>query len=222
MIGSCANKVTITRSYIYSTSWAKGQYQGFTISKIKLLDSTVSVFNKGFNHYFLDKHIVDSSFCFIEITKTESRDLHEKIYFDKKETKRKWRSCWNGLVESDTRAKEAMGSFGCLRTLDDLPSRAVLLRYLQQARKLNEDGVKAPRTKTARKKPFAMHADFAKALERRAPARKTFASFSPSQQREYTEWIAEAKKDDTRARRIETAVDWLAEGKRRNWKYENC
>ena len=99
MIGSCANKVTITRSYIYSTSWAKGQYQGFTISKIKLLDSTVSVFNKGFNHYFLDKHIVDSSFCFIEITKTESRDLHEKIYFDKKETKRKWRSCWNGLVD---------------------------------------------------------------------------------------------------------------------------
>ncbi len=126
------------------------------------------------------------------------------------------------LIASDARAQEAMGSFGCLRSVDDLPSRAALIRYTKKARKLNEDGVKAPRTKTAREKPVAMHADFAKALERSAPARRTFESFSPSQRREYTEWVADAKKDDTRARRIETAVDWLAEGKRRNWKYEDC
>ena len=96
---SCRNKVSITRDYIYSTSWARGEYQGFQIAKIKLLDSAVSVFDKNFNHYFLDKHIVDSSFCFIEITQTESRDLHEMVYFDKENIKRKWRSCWNGLID---------------------------------------------------------------------------------------------------------------------------
>lgn len=126
------------------------------------------------------------------------------------------------MLASDARAKEAMGSFGCLRTLDDLPSRAVLLRYVKQARQLNEDGVKAPRTKTARKEPAAMHPEFARALERRTAARKTFESFSPSQQREYTEWVADAKRDETRAKRIETALEWLSEGKRRNWKYESC
>ncbi len=126
------------------------------------------------------------------------------------------------ILAGDPRAQEAMGSFGCLRTLDDVPSRAVLLRYLKVARKLNEDGVKAPRTKTARKKPAAMHPDFAKALKRSAKARKTFDSFAPSHQREYMEWISDAKRDETRERRIETALEWLAEGKRRNWKYEAC
>ena len=98
LFSSCRNKVTITRDYIYSTSWAKGEYQGFQITKIKLKDSTVSISDKNFNHYFLDEHILDSNFCFIEISQT-GRELHEKIYFDKDDAKRKWRSCWNGLID---------------------------------------------------------------------------------------------------------------------------
>ncbi len=125
------------------------------------------------------------------------------------------------LVAADAKALEAMGSFGCLRSLDDLPSRATLLRYVKQARKLNDDGVTALRTKTARKKPAAMHSEFAAASRRNAKAKKTLASFSASQQREYTEWIADAKRDEMRERRIETAIEWLTEGKTRNWKYES-
>ena len=74
-LGSYGQNVTINRKYIYSTSWSNGGYQGFRIMKIKLIDSAVSVFDKNFNRYFLDKHKVDSSFCYIEITDTKSRSL---------------------------------------------------------------------------------------------------------------------------------------------------
>jgi uncharacterized protein YdeI (YjbR/CyaY-like superfamily) len=124
------------------------------------------------------------------------------------------------IVADDARALEAMGSFGCLRTVADLPPRATLVRYVKLARKLNEDGVAAPRTKMARKKPIAPHPQFAAALERNAQARATLDGLAPSHRREYVEWIAEAKREDTRTRRIATAIEWLAQGKKRNWKYE--
>jgi len=123
------------------------------------------------------------------------------------------------IVASDPKALEAMGSFGCLRGLGDLPPRATMLRYVKQAKKLNDEGVKSPRTKTARKLPSAMHPEFAAALDRNAKAKKALAGFSPSQQREYTEWITDAKRDETRERRTETAIEWLSEGKTRHWKY---
>jgi hypothetical protein len=124
------------------------------------------------------------------------------------------------LVEDAPREMEAMGSFGCLRTVGDLPSQARLVALVRRAVALNEAGVKAPRTKTARKQPAPLHPEFARALDRHARARATFEGFSPSHRREYQEWIAEAKKDETRERRIETAIEWLAAGKSRNWKYE--
>ncbi len=126
------------------------------------------------------------------------------------------------VVDGDTKAKEAMGSFGRLTSVDDLPSKAVLARYVKKAMKLNEDGVKVVRKKTAPKTPPKMHPEFRAALARNAKARKHFDAFRPSHQREYVEWIAEAKRDETRARRIETAVEWLAQGKSRNWKYSDC
>jgi uncharacterized protein YdeI (YjbR/CyaY-like superfamily) len=67
-----------------------------------------------------------------------------------------------------------------------------------------------------------MHPDFAKALARDKKAKQHFDDFSPSHQREYMEWIGDAKQDATRERRIATALEWLAEGKARNWKYEKC
>ena len=94
---SCRNKVTITRNYIYSSSWGKGNYQGFQIAKIKLKDSAVSVFDKNFNHYFLDKHIVDSEFCYRHFTGNEK--YNSKSYFDRISKELVWRKCSNSYDE---------------------------------------------------------------------------------------------------------------------------
>lgn len=123
----------------------------------------------------------------------------------------------------DARAREAMGSFGRITSIEELPSRRDLARSIRIAMKLNEDGVQAPREKTTKDKPVArMHPAFAKALAKNTKAKAAFGAFSPSHRKEYVEWIAEAKKDDTRARRIAQAIDWLSQGKSRNWKYERC
>jgi hypothetical protein len=125
------------------------------------------------------------------------------------------------LIEEDPKRNEAMGSFGCLRSLKDLPPKAEFARLVKRAMELNERGVKSPRTKTAKRKAIALHPELAAALKKNAKARATLDAFPPSAQREYLEWVADAKGDDTRARRIRQAVEWLEEGKRRNWKYED-
>jgi hypothetical protein len=125
------------------------------------------------------------------------------------------------IVSDDAKAREAMGSFGCLKSLADLPPKKALLGYVRRAVKLNDDGVKAPRTKTV-KKPVPMHAALKAALAKSKAARATFDGFPPSAQREYLEWVADAKNDDTRARRVAQSVEWLAEGKRRHWKYQKA
>ncbi len=126
------------------------------------------------------------------------------------------------IVGADPKAKEAMGSFGCLKNRTDLPSAAVLKKYVKTAMKLNEAGVKVERRKTRPQQPLALHPDFAAALKKSAKARATLDTFPPSARAEYVEWIADAKQEATRTRRIATAIEWLAQGKRRNWKYEAC
>jgi uncharacterized protein YdeI (YjbR/CyaY-like superfamily) len=123
------------------------------------------------------------------------------------------------LGELDAKAREAMGSFGCLRTLQDLPPKAALKRYLKKAVQLNEDGVKAPRQKTRPKTALRVPDDLSAALKRNAKARATFEAFSPSHKREYVAWITGAKRAETRARRLATAIGWMAQGKPHNWKY---
>lgn len=115
---------------------------------------------------------------------------------------------------------EGMGSLGKLRSLEDLPSDAVLTGLLRQAMKLNEEGtvVKKPR-KPARPTP-AIPAELASALRKHKTAGERFHAFSPSMQREYIDWITEAKTEPTRDKRIATTLEWVAEGKQRNWKYE--
>jgi uncharacterized protein YdeI (YjbR/CyaY-like superfamily) len=122
----------------------------------------------------------------------------------------------------------AMGSLGRITRPEDLPTDKQLLSLLKQAVTFVDSGqytspiaarnkvVKAP--KAAIKEPPA----FTKALKANKKAAAAFAAFSPSCKREYVEWIADAKRDETRDKRIETAVEWISEGKRRNWKYENC
>ena len=116
--------------------------------------------------------------------------------------------------------KTAMGSFGCLTWLADLPGEKTLIRYVKKAAALNEAGIKVPgRTKPKKRKPLEVPDYFAAALKKNAKARKAFEDFPPSQRREYLEWITEAKREETRNERLATAIKWLAEGKRRNWKY---
>jgi uncharacterized protein YdeI (YjbR/CyaY-like superfamily) len=123
------------------------------------------------------------------------------------------------VVGDDARAREAMGSFGRLTKLADLPSKAVLVRYVKRAMQLNEAGVNIVRAKSRPKSSARMHPAFEAALAKSKKALATFEAFSPSHRREYLEWIAEAKAADTRQRRIATAIEWLAQGKPRNWKY---
>jgi uncharacterized protein YdeI (YjbR/CyaY-like superfamily) len=130
---------------------------------------------------------------------------------------------WKGSLVLDDKGRkfeDAMGQFGRLASVADLPAKGVLAGYIRKAMKLNEDGVKVARTskRVAAKVP----ADLAAALARNRKAAATFAAFPPSARYEYIEWITEAKQEATRARRLSTTIEWLAEGKRRHWKYENC
>jgi uncharacterized protein YdeI (YjbR/CyaY-like superfamily) len=124
------------------------------------------------------------------------------------------------LAGETERKAEAMGQFGRITSLRDLPPDDVLRGYLERALELNEKGVKSPRREAGVEMTEADLPDaFRAALEQHPGAAATFERFSPSARREYVEWIAEARREDTRARRIATAVEWLAEGKPRNWKY---
>lgn len=117
---------------------------------------------------------------------------------------------------------QAMGQFGRITTVKDLPAKRELIKMIKHAMLLIDTGVKPPRApKSGGKKPPPLSPDdLAAALARNAAARKTFAAFSPSHKREYIEWITEAKRAETRARRIAQAVIWLAQGKSRNWRYQ--
>lgn len=126
---------------------------------------------------------------------------------------------WRG-GELGLEAKEGgMGHLGKLTALDDLPAN--LGEIIANAAAL-ANVAPAPKPKAAPKPEVALHPDFAAALENSPAAKTTLDGFPPGARREYLEWIADAKQDATRQKRIATAVEWLAEGKKRNWKYENC
>lgn len=127
------------------------------------------------------------------------------------------------LLEQDVfpAEKTAMGSFGRITSLKDLPSDKVMISLIQQAVELNEKGIKVQR-KQAEKKELIVPDDLKKALSKNKAAKTAFERFSPSHKREYVMWIEEAKTEPTRNKRLATTVEWLSEGKSRNWKYENC
>jgi uncharacterized protein YdeI (YjbR/CyaY-like superfamily) len=128
-----------------------------------------------------------------------------------------WKS---SLVLDGPVADDAMGHFGRIASVKDLPTDRDLARYVKNAAKLNDEGIKAVRKAAAPKKPLKVPADFAAAMKKEPAAQKAFDAFSPSHRREYIEWVTEAKTDATRQKRMQTAIEWLAEGKSRNWKYE--
>ena len=115
----------------------------------------------------------------------------------------------------------SMGSFGQLKSLGDLSKDKILIEYIKQAAKLNEEGIKLPaRSKPVQQKELIVPDYFTKALNKNKKALKTFENFSPSKRKEYVEWVTEAKTEETKNKRLETAVEWISEGKSRNWKYE--
>lgn len=125
------------------------------------------------------------------------------------------------IAKTGVDADAAMGSLGRITSVKDLPSDKAMLGYIRKAAKLNEAGGPA-RPKPKPKPALAVPADLAAALKKNAKAAKEFAGFSPSARREYIEWVTEAKRPETRQTRLKTTIQWVATGKRRNWKYENC
>ena len=118
--------------------------------------------------------------------------------------------------------REGMGHFGKITSISDLPDEKTLIGYVRKAAELNEKGIKAPDRGAPKRKTLKMPDYFATALDKNSAAKKTFDNFSPSHRREYIEWITEAKREETRAKRLATTLEWLAEGKVRHWKYVNC
>jgi uncharacterized protein YdeI (YjbR/CyaY-like superfamily) len=123
------------------------------------------------------------------------------------------------LGAAGKKAEEAMGNLGRITKLSDLPPDTEMKGYIRQAMNLITTGVPA-REKSKPKKPLPVPADFRAALKTKRSAAKNFDSFAPGQRRDYIEWITEAKREETRSKRIATAVAWIAEGKRRNWQYD--
>ena len=121
-----------------------------------------------------------------------------------------------------------MGSLGKITSPKDLPADKQLIAYIKKAAELIDSGqgdnriVVARRVVKAPKAATETPAEFAAALKKNKAARNAYAAFSPSCKREYDEWIADAKRPETRDRRIAQAIEWIAEGKQRNWKYQNC
>jgi uncharacterized protein YdeI (YjbR/CyaY-like superfamily) len=112
----------------------------------------------------------------------------------------------------------AMGQFGRITSLTDLPGDKTLTGYVKRAVELNETGVKSP-TRAKPKKKLVVPDYFLAAIKKNKAALATFENFSPGCKREYVEWITEAKREETRAKRIKTAIEWMAQGKSHNWKH---
>lgn len=129
-----------------------------------------------------------------------------------------------GRLGAEDSKGEGMGGYGKVTALCDLPSDAVLEAALKQAaERISASGTaQKPKAKKPPKLEIAMPDDFAAALAANPKAKSTLEGFAPGQRRDYLEWITEAKQAATRERRIAQAVEWLADGKKRNWKYESC
>jgi uncharacterized protein YdeI (YjbR/CyaY-like superfamily) len=132
---------------------------------------------------------------------------------------------WKSSIMKDAKElrgknEDAMGHLGKITSLKDLPPDKKITAWIKEAMKLNDDDVKLPeRKKTDLKKDVEIPAALQKALNSNTSAATKFNGLSPSHKREYIEWINEAKTEATKAKRINTAIEWVSEGKSRNWKY---
>lgn len=132
---------------------------------------------------------------------------------------------WKGtLFVADARNGEAMGQFGRITSLQDVPDEKLLAGYIGQAMQFNRSGTKPARRTggAATRPPAEVPEDLSAALKKNPAAAAVFDGFSNAGRREYVEWITEARRAQTRAKRLAQTLEWLAEGKPRNWKYLDC
>lgn len=134
---------------------------------------------------------------------------------------------WKGSLIIDAKENknvDAMGQFGRITSVKDLPPKKTLVAYVRKAAELNDAGIKVPGRAKPRseKKELVVPDYFISALRKSKKASATFEAFPYSKRKDYVEWITEAKTEETRSRRMRTSIEWLAEGKARNWKYERC
>ena len=131
---------------------------------------------------------------------------------------------WLGdLLKVDNQNEKAMGDFGRITALDDLPGDKAIARLIKAAMKLHDEGAKIPaRAKSAEKKELDIPAAFLGAVKKNKQALVTFEGFPYSKKKEYVEWFTEAKTEATRDKRLAQSIEWLAVGKSRHWKYQNC
>ena len=121
----------------------------------------------------------------------------------------------------DINRENAMGHLGQIKSLKDLPSDKILMAYVKHAAQLNKDGVKLPsKVKNTEKKELVVPDYFSDALKKNKKALNVFNEFPYSHKKEYLEWIIEAKTEDTRNKRMATALEWITDGKSRHWKYK--
>jgi len=124
------------------------------------------------------------------------------------------------IGERSNKGGDAMGNLGRISSLKDLPPDKAIIDFVKQAKKLNDDGVKLPTKAKKTVTELEVPEGLIKALKKNSKALKIFSAFAPSHKNEYIQWITEAKTESTRSKRVEQTVEWLSEGKKRNWKYE--
>lgn len=125
------------------------------------------------------------------------------------------------VLTENAKAETAMGHLGKITSLKSMPSDKKITAWIKEAMQLTDKGIKLPaKTKPAEKKELTVPDYFAKALAKNKKARQVFENFAYSHRKEYLQWITEAKTEETRNKRMATALEWIAEGKGRNWKYE--
>ena len=136
---------------------------------------------------------------------------------------------WKGAIMKDSNVlmgkntKGSMGNLGRVESMEDLPKDSVLARWIKEAKKLNDDGIKINKKEKPKheRKEYKMPAYFQRELNKNKKAKQVFEGFPSSHKREYLEWIIEAKTEGTRNKRMATAIEWITEGKSRNWKYQS-
>lgn len=126
------------------------------------------------------------------------------------------------IAKENAKVRAALLERGCLTDVAQLPSAKIVAKYVRRSVELYAADVPSLRRAKERKPELEMPADFEAALKKNSRARTHFAAFSPGKRRDYIEWITTAKRTETRLERLETAVEWIAEGKARHWKYETC
>ena len=135
---------------------------------------------------------------------------------------------WKAALMKDSQnlkenQETSMGHLGKITGIKDLPSDKIIISYLKEAMKLNETGAKLPPRKKVTKATALPVPTFLKtALAKNKKAQEQWVAFTPGKQKEYIVWLSEAKTEETRTKRMQEAIKWISEGKRRNWKYVKC